>query len=179
MGWSKKTSQTPRRNVRFYRNELDVLDPAAVTWNPYTQDVLEGLPAICTAARYLWTARLPLICTTRCAHHLPDRVMRQFAMAQHIPENASVYTDEYHVGEIANAMEIWNERHLFTQFEREPITPLETYMRWYWHITRRYVLQAPVQAVAHHPYTPRAPLERNVVSIPNSVKLIIFSKKGK
>ena len=155
--------QTPRQNVRFYRNELDVLGRDSVTWTPYTQDLLQELPAICTAVRYLWAARLPLLCRRITAHHLPDRVMRQFGMAQHIPENAPPYAEEFQDEDIVSAIQIWNQRHMFTQFEREPPTPLSTYLSWYWNITRRYVLKAPVQAVLRHPYTPRAPLERNVV----------------
>lgn len=141
-----------------------MLEDDKVTWTPYTQDVLAQLPAMCTAARYLWTARVPLLSYTQAAFHLPDRVMRQFGMMQHIPDDAPPCTSTYNAEEYVAYIQLWNERHTATQIEREPTITLEQYKRWYWNITRRYVLTAPVEAVYRSPYVPRAPLERNVVS---------------
>ena len=159
----KKTRETPRRSIKFYRNELDVLEDDKVTWTPYTQDLLGELPAMCTAARFLWTARVPVICYTYTVYHLPDRVMRQFGLMQHIPDDVPPCSDTFNIEEYPNYIQLWNDRHTAIQVEAEPVIPIEKYKRWYWNITRRYVLHRSVdEALA--PYVPRAPLERNVVS---------------
>lgn len=136
----------------------------SVQWSPYTQELLAELPPICVASRYLWTARVPLICLIDTAAHLPDRVMRQFGLAQHIPDPAPYYIGKFNQEEYYIAVATWNNRGAFTQEEREPTISLDDYNRWYWNITCRYVLAAPTEAVSENPYTPRAPLERNVVS---------------
>jgi len=40
---------TPQRDLQLYKNELDVLDHCGVTWEPYTEEILEF-----TTDLYIW-----------------------------------------------------------------------------------------------------------------------------
>ena len=88
-------------------------------------------------------------------------------MAQHLPEQPPHYRIDIEAGEFAMAIETWIARYMHTQQEREFTLSEEEYISWYWNITCRYVIRAiePPTAppVVADPYTPRAPLERNVV----------------
>jgi len=62
-----------------------MLEPA-VTWEPYTDTVLQSLPPICTPGAHIWHAHAPIICMENVEMHVSDRVLRQFGMNQHIPD---------------------------------------------------------------------------------------------
>jgi len=47
---------------------------------------LQSLPPICTAGAHIWRARTPIICMENVEMHVPDRVLRQFGMNQHISD---------------------------------------------------------------------------------------------
>lgn len=55
-------------------------------WQPYTNNCLQQLPDYCLQGRDIWTAVVPLINFDIVELHCPDRVMRQFAYEQNIPE---------------------------------------------------------------------------------------------
>ena len=57
-----------------------------IIWEPYTDDVIFGLPDYCTIASDLWLTISPLIFFYIVEWHRPDRVLRQFGLLQHIPE---------------------------------------------------------------------------------------------
>ena len=57
-----------------------------IIWEPYTDDVISALPDYCTIASDLWLTISPLICFHIVEWHRPDRVLRQFGLVQHIPE---------------------------------------------------------------------------------------------
>ncbi|XP_020080435.1 serine/threonine-protein phosphatase 7 long form homolog [Ananas comosus] len=64
-----------RRNVKatdieFYRDELDQQRESQVTWMPYTEDVLNGLPAFCLEGSAIWRSRTSLICAIYVDYHL-------------------------------------------------------------------------------------------------------------
>ena len=90
---------------------MDVLDYDAITWSPYSDEVLAQLPEICVAGMAIWTARVPLIHLKDVFNHLPDRVMRQFRMWQHIPDGAPLFRTEYVEANYQTALQIWNQRH--------------------------------------------------------------------
>ncbi|XP_020081223.1 serine/threonine-protein phosphatase 7 long form homolog [Ananas comosus] len=73
-------------DIEFYRDKLDQYRESQVTWMPYTEDVLIGLPAFCLEGSTIWRSRTSLICFHIVELHLPDRVLRQFGLLQHIPE---------------------------------------------------------------------------------------------
>ncbi|OAY81076.1 Serine/threonine-protein phosphatase [Ananas comosus] len=50
------------------------------------EDVLVGLPAFCLEGSAIWRSRTSLICFHIVELHLPDRILRQFGLLQHIPE---------------------------------------------------------------------------------------------
>ncbi|RLN19338.1 hypothetical protein C2845_PM02G06120 [Panicum miliaceum] len=80
-----------RENVRsmdheFYRHGLDTISHCQITWDPYTPNLIAGLPATCTFGSAVWRSRTPLICFQIVEMHVPDRVLQQFGMVQHIPD---------------------------------------------------------------------------------------------
>ena len=60
-----------------------MLEPV-VTWEPYTDTVLQSLPLICTTRAHIRRARTPIICVENVEMLVPDRVLRRFGMNQHI-----------------------------------------------------------------------------------------------
>jgi len=76
----------PQRYLQFYRNKLDILDRSAVVWEPYPDEVLQTLPPIYWHGSHIWRARISLICYEIVEMHVPDRVLRQFSLNQHILE---------------------------------------------------------------------------------------------
>ncbi|XP_004981664.1 serine/threonine-protein phosphatase 7 long form homolog isoform X1 [Setaria italica] len=151
-----------RENVRsmdheFYRHGLDTISDCQITWDPYTPNLIAGLPAICTFGSAVWRSRTPLICFQIVEMHVPDRVLLQFGMVQHIPDpveavervtmqgkadqNWPTYHDKY--------IKQWQNR-LFSVVEQQdtgisdPTHPRNCYLEWYWRITRRWI-STPVE----------------------------------
>uniref|UniRef100_A0A0D9VZC7 Aminotransferase-like plant mobile domain-containing protein n=1 Tax=Leersia perrieri TaxID=77586 RepID=A0A0D9VZC7_9ORYZ len=57
-----------------------------ITWDPYTPSLIAELPVLCTFGSAVWRSRTPLICFQIVEMHVPDRVLLQFGMMQHIPD---------------------------------------------------------------------------------------------
>ena len=49
-------------------------------------EVLQSLSPICRHGSHIWRARVPLICFKIVEMHVPDRMLHQFGLNQHIPE---------------------------------------------------------------------------------------------
>ena len=60
-------------------------------WQPYEAEFTH-LPEFCIAGRDTWTARVPLVCFCIVERLHPNRVLRQFGLAQQ-PPNDVVYDD--------------------------------------------------------------------------------------
>ena len=56
-----------------------------ITWEPYTPSLIVGLSALCKFGSAVWRSRTPLICFQIVEIHVPDHVLLQFGMIQHIP----------------------------------------------------------------------------------------------
>ncbi|XP_075670469.1 serine/threonine-protein phosphatase 7 long form homolog [Castanea sativa] len=67
-----------------YREQLVRMQPDQIIWQPYEAD-FGHLPDFCVARRDTWTARVPLVCFCIVETHHPDRVLRQFGLAQEGP----------------------------------------------------------------------------------------------
>ncbi|XP_039828443.1 uncharacterized protein LOC120690004 isoform X3 [Panicum virgatum] len=151
-----------RENVRsmdheFYRHGLDTISDSQITWDPYTPNLIAGLPATCTFGSAVWRSRTPLICFQIVEMHVPDRVLLQFGMVQHIPDLVEAiervtmqgkadqdwptYHDKY--------IKQWQNR-LFSVVEQQdtgnsnPTHARNCYLEWYWRITRRWI-STPVE----------------------------------
>ncbi|OAY76021.1 Serine/threonine-protein phosphatase [Ananas comosus] len=124
---------------------------------PYTEDVLIGLPAFCLEGSAIWRSRTSLICYHIVELHLPDRVLRQFGLLQHIPDPVEAIqriTSQGRSGEDwaafhAPYIQRWADRleHIAEQspfVDPDPIRATSVYMQWYWGITRRWISR-PVQ----------------------------------
>ncbi|XP_023905451.1 uncharacterized protein LOC112017210 isoform X2 [Quercus suber] len=70
------------------------MQPDQIVWQPYEAD-FSHLPDFCVAWRDKWTARVPLVCFCIVEIHHPDRVLRQFELAQERPDHV-VYDDRLH-----------------------------------------------------------------------------------
>ena len=92
--------------------------------------------------------------------------MRLFGyLLQHIPDPVvpiNAISGEWRTL-INETLNLWNTRRSYIVHPRDPPNSLLEYEYWYWQITRRFILkESSRQLVA---YVPRAPLERDVVSI--------------
>ena len=79
-------------------------------WQPYEAD-LGCLLAFCVARRDTWMARVPLVCFCIVKRHHPDRVLRQFGLAQQPPNNV-VYDDRLHGIDLGGKVgKNWKDEH--------------------------------------------------------------------
>ncbi|XP_051178114.1 uncharacterized protein [Lolium perenne] len=151
-----------RENVRsmdheFYRHGLDTIADCQISWDPYKPSLIGGLPALCTLGSAVWRSKTPLICFQIVEMHVPDRVLLQFGMIQHIPDPVEAVervtmqgkTDEdwstYHEKYIKQ----WDNRLLSVADQKnnvnsDPTHARNCYLEWYWRITRRWI-STPVE----------------------------------
>uniref|UniRef100_A0ACD6A5E1 Uncharacterized protein n=1 Tax=Avena sativa TaxID=4498 RepID=A0ACD6A5E1_AVESA len=158
-----------RENVRsmdheFYRHGLDTIGNCQITWEPYKPSLISGLPALCTLGSAVWRSKTPLICFQIVEMHVPDRVLLQFGMIQHIPDPVEAVervtmqgkTDEdwstYHEKYIKQ----WDNRLLSVADQQntvnsDPTRARNCYLEWYWQITRRWI-STPVECpvISYH-----------------------------
>ena len=57
-----------------------------IIWEPYSNEIIQLLPAYCLQGRDIWRSVVPLICIHIVEWHYPNRVLRQFGFAQPIPD---------------------------------------------------------------------------------------------
>lgn len=162
--------ENPSHVLMFYRDELDRMGPDHFVWRPYSQRVLRDYPNAIHESD-LWRAVSPLIYFEVVEWHRPDRVLRQFALRQQIPQECdtsaalhrydrrgrSVSTDwtVRHAAFVA----MWDQRWLnIVQGEphREPMRPDDPYMVWYRGITRRFITDPGYRDPIR--FTPSTPL---------------------
>ncbi|XP_020081345.1 serine/threonine-protein phosphatase 7 long form homolog [Ananas comosus] len=127
-----------------------ILAFSQMTWRPYTYAIIDTLPAFCVQGSEVWRSRTTLICFHIVELHVPDRVLQQFGLLQHIPipvETIRRYTSQGRPDEDwahfhAAHIERWGDR-LQAIIDQHPIVgddPVQAtsiYMEWYWQITRR------------------------------------------
>ena len=121
-------------------------------WQPYEAE-FGHLPEFCVAGRDMWTARVLLVCLCIVERHHPNRVLRQFELAQQLPNNV-VYDDRLHrIDLCGNVEKNWREEHgpyILEWDMRQQQTchappqigemPCDhAYYRWYRSVTRKYV----------------------------------------
>ena len=77
-----------RAGVSYFRNQLQDLEDYMIKWEPY-RDMLNKVPSKLPTRVHdesdVWLAGVPLIHFWIVEHHYPNRVMRQFGLAQVIP----------------------------------------------------------------------------------------------
>ncbi|OAY78948.1 Serine/threonine-protein phosphatase [Ananas comosus] len=148
-------SETQYQSQGYYtsllHNDIDVgfsensIGDREITWRPYTDAVLEVLPAFCVQGSEVWRSLTTLICFHIVELHVPDRVLRQFGLLQHIPihvETIRRFTSQgrpdEHWGHFHAAhIERWGQRlqaiidqHLIVG--DDPVQATSIYMEWYW-----------------------------------------------
>ncbi|KAL0001079.1 hypothetical protein SO802_014860 [Lithocarpus litseifolius] len=136
----------------YYREQLVRVQSSQIMWQPYEAD-LGRLPAFCVAGRDTWTARVPLVCFCIVETHHPDRVLRQFGLAQERPDHV-VYDHRLHRINLRGKVEKnWREEHgpyILTWDMRQQrlchappqigeMPHDHAYYRWYRLVTRKYV----------------------------------------
>ncbi|XP_020247944.1 serine/threonine-protein phosphatase 7 long form homolog [Asparagus officinalis] len=173
------------RHRQFYRNELDGLQHEQFKWRPYTPPELDihSLAPICRDSPGLWRARVPLICWEIVEMHVPDRVLRQFTLSQHIPDpveqinrrrRPTSHRTDWAVVR-ADYIGRWVQRWDCIQDTRPTAVDYTTYMRWYWGITRRWITRDPQPLAGHMPrpptdsYIPSGMNERDYVRVLDSI----------
>ncbi|XP_030973682.1 serine/threonine-protein phosphatase 7 long form homolog isoform X1 [Quercus lobata] len=135
-----------------YREQLVTMQPNQIVWQPYEAD-FGHLPEFCVAGRDTWTARVPLVCFCIVERHHPDRVLRQFGLAQQRPDDV-VYDDRLHKIDLRGKVERnWREEHgpyiISWEMRRQQVCHAppqisemprdHAYYVWYCPVTRKYV----------------------------------------
>ncbi|KAJ9136299.1 hypothetical protein P3X46_033391 [Hevea brasiliensis] len=134
------------------RYNLDRMRPEDITWEPYSEELLDELPDMCIQGRPSWKTVVPLICFHIIEWHQPDRVMRQFGLAQPIPA-PPMQTDELHditlrlsesnwAHHHATYIHHWNRREQYIvqgQQMGQPLHHHSEYMEWYRRAARRWI----------------------------------------
>ncbi|XP_066384621.1 uncharacterized protein [Miscanthus floridulus] len=151
-----------RENVRsmdheFCRHGLYTILDCQITWDPYTPDLVAGLPAICTFGSAVWLSRTPLICFQIVEMHVPDHVLLQFGMLQHIPDPVEVVervtmqgkADQHWPTYHNKYIKEWENRLISVVKHQEtgtsdPTHARNCYLEWYWRITRHWI-STPVE----------------------------------
>jgi mobile domain-containing protein len=116
-------------------------------WQPYTDEVLAGLPSYCTVGRDIWLCSVPLICWHIVEPHCPERVLRQFGLFQAIPPpvDEAEHDRLHRVDRRGKPNMDWSRKHtayvakwddrrgaiLHDTHPTDPSTPLPTYMDWF------------------------------------------------
>uniref|UniRef100_A0A7N2LAT8 BSD domain-containing protein n=1 Tax=Quercus lobata TaxID=97700 RepID=A0A7N2LAT8_QUELO len=135
-----------------YRELLVTMQPEQIVWQPYEAH-FGHLPEFCVAGRDTWTARVPLVCFYIVERHHPDRVLRQFGLAQERPDHV-VYDDRLHKIDLRGKVEKnWREEHrpyiISWEMRRQQLCHAppqigemprnHAYYVWYRPVTRKYV----------------------------------------
>ncbi|XP_020088257.1 serine/threonine-protein phosphatase 7 long form homolog [Ananas comosus] len=137
-------------DIEFYRDELDQQRASQITWRPYTDAIIDVLSTFYVQGSEVRRSRTTLICFHIVELHMPDRVLRQFGLLQHIPIHVKTIRritsqgrpDEDWVHFHTAHIERWRQR-LHAIIDQHPIVgddPVQAtsiYMEWYWQITRR------------------------------------------
>lgn len=164
--WSSERTydESPHRQMSFYRNELDVLELTQVIWEPYLL-IIHRLPLVCIGGEQIWRTRSPIMCWDIVHMHLPDRVLRQFGMQQHIPDPVIPLISRKGLARgarisLLNEFEfLWYNNRNSVISVREPAITIDAYMAWYWRITRRWIFTETTPPKA---YMPRGHIERDM-----------------
>ena len=123
-----------------------------IIWEPYTEDVIQQLPAYCLQGRDIWRSIVPLICIHIVEWHYPNRVLRQFGFVQPIPHPPFRY-DELHDNNLRDYDTDWSERHarwvelwgrrahhvVVGEYSHGSIHYHSQYLEWYRSVTRRWI----------------------------------------
>jgi len=124
-----------------------------MTWDPYDADLVNMMPAYLLDHQDEWRVMTVLICFDIVEMYLPDRVMRQFRLRQHIPTQCDTSvqlhrTDRRGKGDVSWAIQhgsyiaLWDRR-LDNVVNGQPFEGTmdyhDPYMVWYRSITRLYI----------------------------------------
>ena len=143
-------------------------------WQPYDQALVDSLPYICRDGFDIWLAQTWITSFECVARYVPDRVMRQFGLLQHIPNNMPTVQIRKAQGrpevnwshEHRHYITDWENRRNHIQTQREdlsndPEETTRTYMVWYWNITRRWMISRLTPPDIS--YRPHGRVERRLV----------------
>ncbi|WCJ34836.1 Aminotransferase-like plant mobile domain family protein [Euphorbia peplus] len=151
--YAKIANEVSAQVLKQYRYALDRQGPDQMIWQPYTDDIIAGLPQCCTSGRAIWRAVVPLICFHIVEWQQPDRVMRQFGLQQPIPvkphQDDALHTIDLRgnqelswVTQHASYNSLWDDRHnrvIHGEPSQDRLQYNSEYMTWYRKITRRWI----------------------------------------
>lgn len=118
-------------------------------WQPYT-DLVDSIPEYCMIGSAIWRATVPLICFDVVEWHFPDRVLRQFGMAQLVPPPCDTERRLHTIDRRGRAGMDWSLEHAthvhrwIARYEyivaghpsSAPMSYTDPYMVWFRSVTR-------------------------------------------
>ncbi|KAL2940530.1 Serine/threonine-protein phosphatase 7 long form-like protein [Bienertia sinuspersici] len=132
-----------------------------MTWQPYSENILQQLSEICRSDRHIWRTSAPLICFDIVELYYPHRVLRQFGFEQTIPAPCDT-NDKLHCFDGRGAEKNYQRLHAsyIDEWRRRkqiivsgtPFTGNSTsnYMSWYRKITRLLITPPSVRRPTSH-----------------------------
>ena len=150
-----------------------------MTWQPYTVAKMDALPDICRDSQVIWHSLCPLICFDIVEFHLPDRVMCQFGLEQHIPDTCDTQATLHAIDRRTvdrnflvrhwSHVNAWNDwESVIVQGENYTGQSLGMYMAWYRQITILR-LTNPTSAQPSSHYHPTATILVSFLSTFNTI----------
>ncbi|XP_050231850.1 serine/threonine-protein phosphatase 7 long form homolog isoform X2 [Mercurialis annua] len=166
-GGRRNASRAARHSLPDIRVRLDTSRYEDFIWQPYTDDMLDTIPAYCLDGRAFWRATVPLIYFHIVEWHQADRVLQQFGLQQGIPDaplqdhslhSLTLKSSSSWIQTHSHYIRVWDDRLRFVisgQPLQDPPHYHSEYMDWFRYVTRRWITRQGAELGAQADFVER------------------------